>query len=133
MLRFLQGLVLLVEHGVSHRQRCRNEGVIWLLLAERLKRVARLLSGSFCLRGVSSNALDQCQPALLDALVNRGSKGESSFSGLHKSSSLSLISFKSQLSEFDPNGWIGICFRGYMDQQLSRFLQVTFGLVDAGF
>src|SRR5207249_10724566 len=111
-----------------HSQRCCNERVVWLILPERLKRVARLFSGSFCRRNVASYALDQRQPHLLDALVNAKSKLQSSLSSLHQLGGLSGISFKSQLGQFNSNGHVRIRLCLYLNKRLSGFLQVTFVL-----
>ena len=45
-----------------------------MILPERLKRFARLFSGSFCRCGVASHALDQRYSYVLDALVNAKGK-----------------------------------------------------------
>src|SRR5262249_43444695 len=122
-----------IEQGVSHRQRCRNKGVVWLLLAEWLKRVARLFSGSLCLSDIASYPLNQRYSHLLGALFNPKSNLKSSLSGMQQLCGLSVISFKSQLSQFGSNGRIRVRLCVYIDQQFSGFLQVTFGLVHAGF
>jgi hypothetical protein len=82
----------------------RREKVIWLIFAERLQRIARLLSGSFCASRISSKALHESKRHLITALLILITKMELSESGLQQSNGLAVISFKSQLSELRFEG-----------------------------
>src|SRR5206468_6265067 len=101
------------KRGISKRQLLCKERVIWLILAERLQRVARLFSGSFCPSGIAGKALSESQYHLINALVDLGSRVELGLSGLQQSNSLSVIPFKSQLGHFDYEGILGCGLRVY--------------------
>src|SRR5438552_213422 len=93
--------LLFAEHGISQGQRCHNQVVVWLILAERLQRVARLCCGNLCSTGIAVKTLRQSQHDLSNNVLELRIKVELSLPGLQQSNGLSVISFKPQLIDLD--------------------------------
>src|SRR5947208_4238469 len=120
------------NHGISLRQRFGNSEVVWLISVELLERIARLFSVGFCPSGIAGKALDYSQGYLINAPFDLRSIMELSQSGLQQSNGLTVVSFKSQLNDLGFKGPARRSLCVYIRQQFSSFLQVTFGLINAG-
>ena len=103
-----------------------------MIFVERLQRIARLFSISFCPSRIAGKALRESQKELKSAPIHLRSKAELSLSGLQQSNGLAEIPFKCQLEDLTPKGRARRSLCVYLRQQLSGFLQVTFGLIDGG-
>ena len=77
-----------------------------MISVELLECVARLFSGNLCASRIASKALRQSKPHLIKAFVELRIKMELSQSGLQQSNGLTVISFKSQLSDLDYEGML---------------------------
>ena len=100
-----------------------------MIFVERLQRIARLFSISFCPSRIAGKALRESQKDLKTAPLRLRSKVELSLSGLQQSNGLTVVSFKSQLNDLSPKGGDRRSLCVYVRQQFSGFLQVTFGLL----
>src|SRR5207247_8681139 len=96
--------VLRPHHGICLRQRFGNSEVVWLISMELLERIARLFSVGFCPSGIAGKALDYSQGYLINAPFDLRSKVELSLSGLQQANGLTVVPFKSQLSELGYEG-----------------------------
>src|SRR5206468_12927280 len=99
--------------GIGQRQRSCNVGVIWLIFAQCLQRIARLLSGSFCTSGIAGEALRESQHDLINDPLDLSSKVELSLSGLQQSNGITVIPFKPQLNHLDVESILNWSLRVY--------------------
>ena len=85
-----------------------------MISVERLECIARLFSGNLCASRIASKALRESQQHLINGLVDLRSKMKLSLSGLQQSNGLTVISFKSQLSDLGSEGKLSRSLRVYL-------------------
>src|SRR5436309_13998515 len=88
---------------MSLRQLCHKDVVIWLISIELLECIARVFSSNLGASRIACKALVHSKVHLISGLVEPIKMGLSQ-SGLQHSDGLTIISFKSQLSDSDLEG-----------------------------